>query len=119
MHTTLSRTGRDLAALARWYAAQPEDRPFAPRFDPVARWYARLAITDDHEAWLLSWLPGQSTDLHDHGGSAGAFAVVSGTLTEYSVQSGRLLDTSLPSGAVRASGRGTSTASSTRGPGRR
>ena len=34
------------------------------------------------EVWLLSWLPGQGTDLHDHGGSAGALAVVRGTLSE-------------------------------------
>ncbi|MFW3168697.1 cysteine dioxygenase [Geodermatophilus sp. CPCC 206100] len=34
------------------------------------------------QVWLLSWLPGQGTDLHDHGGSAGAFAVVRGTLDE-------------------------------------
>jgi predicted metal-dependent enzyme (double-stranded beta helix superfamily) len=33
--------------------------------------------------WLLSWLPGQHTDLHDHGGSSGAFVVVTGTLTVY------------------------------------
>ncbi len=34
------------------------------------------------QVWLLSWLPGQGTGLHDHGGSAGAFAVVRGTLHE-------------------------------------
>jgi hypothetical protein len=34
------------------------------------------------QVWLLSWLPGQGTPLHDHGASAGAFAVVSGSLTE-------------------------------------
>jgi mannose-6-phosphate isomerase-like protein (cupin superfamily) len=34
------------------------------------------------QIWLLSWLPGQGTDLHDHGSSAGAFAVARGTLTE-------------------------------------
>ncbi len=34
------------------------------------------------QVWLLSWLPGQGTDLHDHGSSAGAFAVARGTLTE-------------------------------------
>jgi predicted metal-dependent enzyme (double-stranded beta helix superfamily) len=37
------------------------------------------------QVWLLSWLPGQSTPLHDHGGSAGAFSVVHGALTELSV----------------------------------
>ncbi|WP_448639081.1 cysteine dioxygenase [Geodermatophilus sp. URMC 63] len=34
------------------------------------------------QVWLLSWLPGQGTPLHDHGGSAGAFAVIGGVLTE-------------------------------------
>jgi hypothetical protein len=34
------------------------------------------------QVWLLSWLPGQGTVLHDHGRSAGAFAVAGGTLTE-------------------------------------
>ena len=36
--------------------------------------------------WLLSWLPGQGTDLHDHGASTGAFAVVSGRLTELTIE---------------------------------
>ena len=34
------------------------------------------------QVWLLSWLPGQGTVLHDHGESAGAFAVARGRLTE-------------------------------------
>lgn len=34
------------------------------------------------QIWLLTWLPGQGTPLHDHGPSAGAFAVARGTLTE-------------------------------------
>jgi hypothetical protein len=51
-------------------------------YDPVSRFYARLARTPEHEAWLLTWVPGQGTDWHDHGGSAGAFAVVRGALTE-------------------------------------
>jgi quercetin dioxygenase-like cupin family protein len=34
------------------------------------------------DVWLLSWLPGHFTDLHDHGESAAAFTVVSGLLTE-------------------------------------
>ena len=75
----------DLAAVARAYASDPDDWPFAPRFDPVNRWYARLAAHPEHEVWLLTWLPGQGTDLHDHGGSAGAFVVVSGELTEQTV----------------------------------
>jgi len=41
------------------------------------------ADLEQAQVWLLSWLPGQGTGLHDHGGSAGAFAVVAGTLTEH------------------------------------
>ena len=52
------------------------------RYDPVSRYYARLAAEPDFEAWLLTWVPGQGTDWHDHGGSAGAFVVLRGTLTE-------------------------------------
>jgi predicted metal-dependent enzyme (double-stranded beta helix superfamily) len=51
-------------------------------YDPVSRYYVRLAATPTYEAWLLTWVPGQGTDWHDHGGSAGAFATVRGTLTE-------------------------------------
>ncbi|GAA4316351.1 cysteine dioxygenase family protein [Klenkia terrae] len=40
------------------------------------------------QIWLLSWLPGQGTPLHDHGSSAGAFAVARGTLTERVVSRG-------------------------------
>jgi mannose-6-phosphate isomerase-like protein (cupin superfamily) len=52
------------------------------RFDPSGRWWCRLHHSDEADIWLLTWLGGQSTDLHDHGGSAGAFVVVQGELTE-------------------------------------
>jgi predicted metal-dependent enzyme (double-stranded beta helix superfamily) len=42
-------------------------------------------VAADHEVWLLTWLPGQGTEWHDHGGSAGAFHVFGGTLTEETV----------------------------------
>ncbi len=32
----------------------------------------------------MTWVPGQGTEWHDHGGSAGAFVVVRGELTERS-----------------------------------
>ncbi|MGY1824326.1 cysteine dioxygenase [Geodermatophilus sp. SYSU D00079] len=54
------------------------------------------------QVWLLTWLPGQGTGLHDHGGSAGAFAVVRGTLDE---EVGALPDaTRLSAGRVRPFG---------------
>jgi predicted metal-dependent enzyme (double-stranded beta helix superfamily) len=75
----------DHLAIAARYAAAPEQWALAPRFNPVDRWYHRLAEAPDHEVWLLTWLPGQGTEIHDHGGSAGAFQVVSGSLTEDTV----------------------------------
>ena len=51
-------------------------------YDPVDRYYVRLARQREFEAWLLTWLPGQGTDWHDHGGSAGAFMTLRGVLTE-------------------------------------
>lgn len=61
------------------------------RFDAAERWYRRLDVSHlgsglDVEAWLLSWLPGQRTGLHDHGGASGGFAVVAGSLREHSVR---------------------------------
>jgi len=38
---------------------------------------------------LLSWLPGQRTGIHDHGGSAGVFAVADGSLREITVENPR------------------------------
>lgn len=72
----------DHLRLARDWAADPDRWPVPPRFNAAQRWYHRMSVGDDHEVWLLTWLPGQETDLHDHGGSAGAFTVVSGELTE-------------------------------------
>ncbi len=60
------------------------------------------------QVWLLTWLPGQGTPLHDHGGSAGAFAVVRGTLTEDTVGgpdgAAREVATELTAGRVRPFG---------------
>ena len=77
-----TRNALTLGGLAEWYAARRADWPVQPRFDSERRWYARLGGDAQHEAWLLTWLPGQSTDLHDHGGSAGAFTVLDGRLDE-------------------------------------
>lgn len=52
------------------------------RFASPQRWWARLALTEEVEVWLLSWLPGQHTEPHDHGGASGAFSVVLGSLSE-------------------------------------
>lgn len=78
-----------LEALAAFYAA---NLTLSPRFTRGSRWARRVLAGPGHEAWLLAWLPGQGTDLHDHGGvarpAAAAVAVVSGTLTEFTVRPG-------------------------------
>jgi hypothetical protein len=74
-----------LVEIARAVAeAEPYWRPLV-RHDPVARWFLRLGATARVETWLLGWTQGQRTELHDHGGSAGAVYVVDGTLTEDSI----------------------------------
>jgi hypothetical protein len=55
--------------------------PFV-EYDAAHRWHQRIYRDDRVDAWLISWLPTQGTALHDHGGSAGAFSVVSGELAE-------------------------------------
>lgn len=75
-----------LARAAHAIAARPGIWQPLIRFDADERYYARipqrLAIPGGFEAWLLTWLPGQGTGWHDHGGSAGAVVVVRGSLTE-------------------------------------
>jgi rhodanese-related sulfurtransferase/predicted metal-dependent enzyme (double-stranded beta helix superfamily) len=60
--------------------------------DPDVRWYLPLHRSETCDVWLLAWERGQDTDWHDHGGSAGSFAVAEGNLIEqYRVPSGRRL----------------------------
>jgi hypothetical protein len=51
-------------------------------FNAETRWHQRIYRDHAIDTWLISWLPTQGTQLHDHGGSAGAFTVVSGELAE-------------------------------------
>ena len=77
-----NRARTNLAQLATRLAEQTDLWEPLVEYDPVSRYYARLARESDFEAWLLTWVPGQGTDWHDHGGSAGAFMTLRGVLTE-------------------------------------
>jgi len=46
------------------------------------RSYELLLATESYDAWLIHWPAGTGLEAHDHGGSIGAFAVVSGVLDE-------------------------------------
>ncbi|SEC07298.1 Cysteine dioxygenase type I [Amycolatopsis tolypomycina] len=52
------------------------------RYDPDERFATLVSKDEQQEVWLMSWLPGQYTDLHDHAFASGAFTVVAGHLTE-------------------------------------
>jgi hypothetical protein len=47
------------------------------------RWFARLHGDDEVDVWLISWVPGHRTELHDHGGSLGALTLLTGSLDEF------------------------------------
>lgn len=77
-----ARTAVSLAEIARRLAGDRAVWAGLVDFDPISRYYARIATEPDHEAWLLTWLPGQGTEWHDHGQSAGSFVVLQGQLSE-------------------------------------
>lgn len=94
----------DLAARALHLATA---QPVRAWFTPKSRSAKRIKVTDDFEVWLLGWLPGQGTDLHDHGGLStpcpAGFAVAQGELTQYTVQPGeppRLRSETVPAGTA-------------------
>jgi predicted metal-dependent enzyme (double-stranded beta helix superfamily) len=72
-----------LAEVVRRHAASPAEWLTRVRLNPDGRWYERIHLDGSYEVWVISWLPGQATGFHDHGGSSGAFAVVWGTLVEH------------------------------------
>ena len=78
-----------LMDLTRFYADEVGSGayPFVD-FDPAERWHQRIYRDRRMDVWLISWLPTQGTELHDHGGSAGAFTVLTGRLHEAVVAGG-------------------------------
>ena len=94
-----------LADLVRQAAATGEWSALV-RYTEDERWYHRLQRGENHEVWLLSWLPGQRTGFHDHCGSSGAFAVVQGELREWTLAAGRPrpVSAALPVGRARSFG---------------
>jgi len=96
----------DLVDVLRAVAAEPERWRPRVHHQVSRRYYERVVTADDHEVWLICWDVGQMTLLHDHGGAAGAFTVVTGTLLEDYGQpgSGRLRQRRVSRGGCRAFG---------------
>jgi hypothetical protein len=101
-------TTQQLSTLVSRLAAQPA--AWLPRLqlpELRQRWWTRLSSSSAVDVWLLSWLPGHATDLHDHGPSAAAFAVVRGELNEVRItQNGRHVTVPRPPGSTTALGVG-------------
>jgi hypothetical protein len=72
----------ELLEFARFVAGEVLACRYLVEYDEGQRWHQRLYRDQRVDLWLISWLPSQGTQLHDHGGSAGAFTVLSGELTE-------------------------------------
>jgi rhodanese-related sulfurtransferase/mannose-6-phosphate isomerase-like protein (cupin superfamily) len=78
----VSRTPAELANIVSRFASS-EGWMEKVRLRAEGRWYERLYHGPDYDIWVISWLPGQSTGLHDHGASSGALVVATGILEEH------------------------------------
>jgi len=85
-------TGEELLAVANQIAAQPELWSQQVEHDPNQRTYAQL-LRDEHlDVWLICWSEDHDTGFHDHDLSAGAVAVVAGSVREERLVLGRPVD---------------------------
>lgn len=78
----------ELREVVERYADDVRAGNYLAEFHTDQRWHIRIHQDDDVDVWLISWTTEQGTELHDHGGSSGAFTVVLGALNEQ-VWSGR------------------------------
>jgi quercetin dioxygenase-like cupin family protein len=76
-------TVAEFAGLASTIAADRAQWAHLIAYDATTRWYHRLRVGPGYEVWLLSWVPGQGSGLHDHGRSSGVLTVLEGELTEH------------------------------------
>ena len=84
-------TVAEFVGLARSVAADRAQWEHLVEYDATTRWYHRLSTGPGYEVWLLSWVPGQGSGLHDHGPSSGVLTVLEGTLTERTERGTRAL----------------------------
>lgn len=78
----------ELLEYARFAAGEVLAGRYLVGYDQTRRWHQRLYRDRRVDLWLISWLPSQGTQLHDHGGSAGAYTVLAGELAEAIYQPG-------------------------------
>ncbi|MGV9879104.1 cysteine dioxygenase [Streptomyces sp. NPDC003006] len=84
-------TVAEFVGLARTIAADRSQWEPLVQYDATSRWYHRLRTGPGYEVWLLSWVPGQGSGLHDHGRSSGVLTLLEGELTERTQRGARTL----------------------------
>ncbi len=86
LHPAAPRVPLDRAELLAVAHGLAVSAPWWPGLaHPTRRCWSLLAASEFLEAWVISWPPGGSIELHDHGGSSGAVVVADGQLAETSV----------------------------------
>jgi mannose-6-phosphate isomerase-like protein (cupin superfamily) len=95
-----------LTAIATGLASVALPWELATGEQPAERQFQLLIATDVYDAWLVHWPVGTGLDLHDHGGSAGAFAVVAGDLDEDVARDGTTVTTRVRPGESVVFGEG-------------
>jgi predicted metal-dependent enzyme (double-stranded beta helix superfamily) len=85
-------SGKQLVSVASRIAASPELWSEYVHHDSHQRTYKQL-LRDDHlDVWLICWSHDHDTGFHDHDLSAGAVAVVAGSVREERLVLGRPVD---------------------------
>lgn len=85
-------SGEELIGVATQFATQPELWSAYIHHDPQQRTFKQL-LRDEHlDVWLLCWSHDHDTGFHDHDLSAGAVAVVAGSVREERLVLGRPVD---------------------------
>ena len=98
-------TVAEFVGLARSIAADRAQWAPLVQYDTASRWYHRLRKVPQalgsaragetplgYEVWLLSWVPGQGSGLHNHDLSSGVLTVLDGQLTEHTRRGARALE---------------------------
>jgi predicted metal-dependent enzyme (double-stranded beta helix superfamily) len=101
-HQTPSDLAHLLRRLVRDHGASFQTRARFREGDEYNRELVHAA--PGYEIWLLSWLPGQITPIHDHGGALTVTTVLSGTVLEEQFERTRELEVRPTRAALREIG---------------
>lgn len=102
---TAAKSCAQLLDLVRERAQDIEPWSVHQRGPLETRTYELVEWDESVEVWVIHWPEDGHLQLHDHGGSAGAFWVVGGTLTEgHATGAGQISHRHLTSGSGRSFG---------------